>query len=337
MSFFLSLTTDGKQRFYVKDGVCSGLLKNAPVITHHSNLSSDFTSNPMEVVQVNRLPASTMLSEPAVEKTIFPDGDEAIRAQLGYLDNEVAPKNPELALVIGFSKGKIKRHSFLLGGKSAEVSIPLASLEGLGTGIDTSKQIALGLDFTAIQFSPGRKATEWMKIGEMFKDSAFGADEFAHLNLYTRWRVLEVDGGREGQARLFLALEALPLEKDLEAYDSEMIVKFKSSSNRAIPLFRIGLNWRGSNEKYKMETMPCIVLMDASMGTPTDSMIRMSMATVRDALRSGSFSESLMENKATVTSPEIVPLWARSARSLFMVESPAYEVINKGMYPFIKF
>ena len=73
------------------------------------------------------------------------------------------------------------------------------------------------------------------------------------------------------------------------------------------------------------------------MGTPTGSMIRMSMATVRDALRFGSFSESLMENKATVASPEIVPLWARSARSLFMVESSAYEVINKRIYPFINF
>ena len=78
MSFFLCLTTVGKQRFYDKDGVCWRW---------------------------------------------------------------------SLILV----KGKIKRHSFLLGGKSTEVSTPLASLEGLGTDFDKTDRP--GLDFTAIQTS----------------------------------------------------------------------------------------------------------------------------------------------------------------------------------------
>ena len=84
INFFLSLTLEGKQTFLTQEGEASGLVKNAPIYTHHSNLSSEFTIDPGEVVTVNRLPVSSMLSDPAIAKLIFTEGDEAIRAQLSW-------------------------------------------------------------------------------------------------------------------------------------------------------------------------------------------------------------------------------------------------------------
>ena len=79
-----------------------------------------------------------------------------------------------------------------------------------------------------------------------------------------------------------------------------------------------------------MFTMPCIVLMEPNDGSVTDSMIRLSMATVRDLLRAGVSSNGAKENKETVFDPEIVPIWGRSDRSLFMAECATFEVISKG-------
>ena len=251
MNFFLSLTGDGKQLFLTQEGTCSGLLKDAPVYTHHSALSSGYTMKATDIVRVNRLPVGAMLSDPTISKMIFADGDEAIRAQLGYLDSEVAPVDPELAVVIEFGKGKIKKHSFLVGGKPRDVMVPLANLEGLCIGIDTSSHIALGLDFTAIQFAQGKKATEWRKLDEMFKDAAFCKEDFSKTNLYTRWRVLESAGEGEEREKLKLVLEALPLEKALDDCDAEMIVRYKSSSNKPSRCIQSTLNGEVRIKSYK--------------------------------------------------------------------------------------
>ena len=138
-----------------------------------------------------------------------------------------------------------------------------------------------------------------------------------------------------GKEKLFLVLEALPLEKELDAYDAEMIVRYKSSSNKAIPLYTMDLKWKNANKKLHMFTMPCIVFMDPNDETATDSMIRLSMATIRDQLRAGGSSIGAKENKDTVANPEIVPIWGRSDRSLFMAECATFEVINKGKTGFV--
>ena len=218
---------------------------------HHSALSSGYTMKATDIVRVNRLPVGAMLSDPTISKMIFADGDEAIRAQLGYLDSEVAPVDPELAVVIEFGKGKIKKHSFLVGGKPRDVMVPLANLEGLCIGIDTSSHIALGLDFTAIQFAQGKKATEWRKLDEMFKDAAFCKEDFSKTNLYTRWRVLESAGEGEEREKLKLVLEALPLEKALDDCDAEMIVRYKSSSNKPSRCIQSTLNGEVRIKSYK--------------------------------------------------------------------------------------
>ena len=332
INFFLSLTSEGKQTFLTQEGEASGLVKNAPVYTHHSNLSSGFTMDPGEVVNVNRLPVSAMLSDPAIAKLICTEGDEAIRAQLGYLDMDVAPESPELAMVIGFFKGKIKRHSFLVGGKPRSVNISLSSLVGLCNGIDSTSELTTGLDFTSIQFPPERKATPWRKIEEMFKDSCFGTVDFSKTFVYTRWRVLDMK--IDGKAKIILALEVLPLGKALEDHDAEIVSKYKSSSNKAISLHTIELKWRSPNEKLRLFTTPCLVLLDGKEGAVTDSMIRLSMATVRDLLRSGHLCEGATERKASIDNPEVVFVWGLSRRALYMPEVETFEVYSKGIYDF---
>ena len=170
MKFFLSFTVEGKQVFLTKDGKASGLLKGGQVITHNSALMSGFTSDPNAVVEVTRLPLETLLSDGAIARMIQQDGDEAIRARLGWLDEQEAPAQPELAMVIVLKEGKIKSHSFLVGGKAQSFSVKLENLEGVCEGLDWSKSIQLAVDFTAVQFAPGSKVTEWRKVEDMFKD-----------------------------------------------------------------------------------------------------------------------------------------------------------------------
>jgi len=136
-------------------------------LTHHSALSSEYTMKANEVVRVNRFPVGAMLSDPNIAKMIFADGDEAIRAQLGFLDCDVAPSDPELVMVIGFGKEKIKKHSFLVGGKSRDVAVSLSNLEGLCRGIDTSSHVAKRLSQVQMCTSDGvflnRLEKEWVK------------------------------------------------------------------------------------------------------------------------------------------------------------------------------
>ena len=101
-SFFLSYSQEGKQVFSREDGVCSDLLKDARVFTHHSAVFSKYTMEPTQVVEVSRLLSETILSDPALSRLMLKEGDNANRAKLGYLDGDEAPENPEVAMVIAF-------------------------------------------------------------------------------------------------------------------------------------------------------------------------------------------------------------------------------------------
>jgi len=262
MKYFLSFTEDGKQVFHTKDGKTSGLMTGAPVITHNSAILSGFTTDPNVVVEVSRLPLDTLLSEVAISKMIYKDGNEAIKARLGWLDEQDAPVEPELAMVIVLKEGKIKSHSFLVGGKSQSFTVGLEKLEGVCSSIDTSKTIQLAVDFTAVQFAPGTKVTEWRKVDEMFKDCLTSPVKFAKCHVYARRRILEVEPTEDGDGSLCLQFEVLPLELALDRHQAEMINKYTSSSNLAISHLSIPLMWRKPNIKKSLLTTPCIVIGD---------------------------------------------------------------------------
>ena len=327
MKFFLSLTSEGRQAFSVQNGKCSGLMAGGQVITHHSSFHSGFTLYPAVVVEVNRLPVNSVLSKPAITKMLYPEGDNAIKAELGWLDEDVSPDQAELAMVIGFKNASIKCHSFLVGGKSRSVKVPLKKLEG-----GLCKSVNTNVDFTLIEFPSMKKATEWRKIEEMFKDSLSNCGQFAKENVYARWRILEASsaeaGGQEGV--LALHLDVLPLDDKIESKKAELVAKYYSSSNLTISLLEIPLKWRSPDEKKKLFTNPCLVMLDSQDCIVTDSMIRLGMSTVRDILRSGRAASDLDEYKSSVNSPQVLPVWGRCCRELFMAESETFSVIGKG-------
>ena len=59
-------------------------------------------------------------------------------------------------------------------------------------------------------------------------------------------------------------------------------------------------------------------------------MVQLSMSTVRDVLRSGRVASGLEENKSTVDSPQVLPVWGRCSRELYMTESDEYSIVGKG-------
>ena len=331
MKFFLSLNSDGRQAFSVEGGKCTNLLKDAQVFTHHSSFTSKYTMDPSVIVEVNRLPLESLLSSPAIAKMSYPEGDNLIRAELGWLDLEVAPEEAELAMVIMFKENKIKAHSFLVGGKPNSYQIQLAHLDAkFFKNLDVTKKYTVGVDFSSIQFPSMRKATEWRKIEEMLKDSFTGCSDFANENVYARWRILEERSGSSDESVILsLCLELLPLQEKLKSYDAELLAKFNSSSNLAIRVLNIPLRWRGPDLKKKLFTSPCLVL-DSRESSVTDSMVRLGMATVRDFLRMGRASKSIEEHRSTVSDPVVFHAWERSKRELFMSEAETFDVLEKG-------
>lgn len=329
MNFFLSFTEDGKQIFQTKDGRASGLLRGAHVITHNSALMSGFTTDSNAIVEVSRLPLETLLSDIAIAKMIQKEGNEAIKARLGWLDEEEAPAKPELAMVITLKEGKIKSHSFLIGGKSQTFTVGLGKLEGVCKGLDYNKNIQLAVDFTAVQFAPGTKVTEWRKVEDMFKDCMSSPVNFAKNHVYARWRILEEEPFEESNSNLCLHFEVLPLEVSLERHSAELINKYTSSSNVAISLLAIPLVWRKPNEKKKLFTTPCIVIGDIQTRA-SDGNVRLSMATIRDLLRKGRPSKGKTEHQSAVSAPVVLAPWARVERELFMQEETSFEIISTG-------
>ena len=332
MKFFLSLNNEGRQVFSVENGICSNLATGSQDFTHHKSFGSKYTMDTAAIVEVNRLPLDTLLSGPAIAKMSYPEGDNIIRAELGWLDMEVAPDDVELAMVIVFKENRIRSHSFLIGSKPKSYSINLSELdEEMFNNIDISKKYTVGVDFSTVLFPPMRKATEWKKIEEMLKDSFSGCTDFAKENVYARWRVLECksETSQIGTV-LTLRLEILPLkDKALKNHEAELLAKYNSSSNLAISVLNIPLKWRSPDDRRRLFTSPCLVV-DPREGSISDSMVRLGMATVRDLLRMGRPSNSMDEHKSTISSPVVLQAWEKSRRELFMSEADAYEVIEKG-------
>ena len=330
MRVFLSFTEEGQQVFYTADGKCSGLPKGAPVYTHHASLSTKYSMDPAVCVEAHRLTPGTLLSAPAISKMMYSPGDEAIRAQLGYLDEEDAPTEAELALVLAYKNGAIKSYSFLVGGKSSSQVVPLSNLEGCCKDLEVRESVTVAVDMTAIQFGPEKKATPWKKLDIMFKDSLSGSVDFSDKFVYARWRVLE-SKPKEGEKQpvLSLHLEALPLVEKLDT-SKELRERYNSSNNIAISLASIPLKLRKPDARKHLFTTPCVVKLD-ECGV-TDGSIRLGMASVRDVLRRGRPSVGHQECVATVSNPQLVSAWERSPRELHMAEVDTFEVVSKGNY-----
>ena len=318
--------------FALENGRCSGLLRGAQVHTHHAALVSKYTVDPAVCVKVSRLPLETVLSAPTIPRMTYGQGDNMIRAQLGYLEDDEAPGRTEVAMVIMFKDGMIKSYSFLLGGKSWSQVVPLSNLEGCCVSVDTQKSVTIAVDLTAISFGSNRKATPWKRLDEQFKDSLSGDFDFSKEHVYVRWRILE-SGPKDGETSpaLCLHLEALPLDAPLKNKAAELLEKFNSSSNMAISLVAIPLSWKEPNEQKRLFTTPCIVLADGK-SVATDGNVRMSMATIRDVLRRGRICAGVNESKETAISPVILSSWGRCQRELHMPEVDSSEVVETGKY-----
>ena len=336
MKFFLSLNSEGRQVYSVENGRCSNLLKDARVFTHHSSFGSKYTMDASVIVEVHRLPLETMLSGPAIAKMFYPEGDNIIRAELGWLDAEVAPDDVELAMLIMFKDSRIKSHSFLVGGKPKSFQLELTHLDGeFFKYLDITKKYTVGVDFSAIQFPAMRKATEWRKIEEMFKDSFSGCSDFANEFTYARWRILEYKSeSSQAGVSLSLCLEILPLHEELKKNEAELLAKYNSSSNMAICVLNIPLRWRSPDLKKRLFTSPCLVT-EARDCAVSDSMVRLGMSTVRDLLRMGRSSKCMEEHRSTISDPVVFQAWERSRREMFMPEADSFDIVEKGKRNFV--
>ena len=253
------------------------------------------------------------------------------------MDEEEAPEEPKVAMVMVFKRGLLKSHRFLLGGRTKEITIPASIVQGLGKDFATvDKSIIISMNCTGLALPPGRKATSWKRMEEMFKDSMAPNDnlDWAKMNLYTRWRILELPPqNSEDPPTLSLNLEGLPLESPLEQQTPEMLAKYQSSSNSAIALASMPLQWQGENIKKGLFTTPSLVLVDNALDClPTDGTVRLAMATIRDTLRAGKLTSTQVEGMASVQSPEVGRIWKWSPRALYMPVSTSFTVLEKGRF-----
>ena len=81
MAFFLSFTPEGRQCFAVEGGRVSNLMEGVEVITHQYSLASNYTTDVTKIVPVTQLPVTTILSDPAIQKMIVLEGDDALKGK----------------------------------------------------------------------------------------------------------------------------------------------------------------------------------------------------------------------------------------------------------------
>jgi len=110
---------------------------------------------------------------------MYSPGDNTIRAQLGFLEEDEASISAEVALVLCFKEGQLNTDSFLLGGKASSQVVPLEKLEGVCKNVDFRESVTVAVDLSAILFDLGRKATSWKKLEIMFKESLSGSVDFS--------------------------------------------------------------------------------------------------------------------------------------------------------------
>ena len=78
---------------------------------------------------------------------------------------------PKLAMVLVIKGGLLKSHRFLLGCKTKEINIPARTLQGLGKDFESvDKPLTVSMSCISLALPPGRKATSWKRVEEMFKD-----------------------------------------------------------------------------------------------------------------------------------------------------------------------
>ena len=251
------------------------------------------------------------------------------------MDEDKAPEKPMVAMVLVFKNGLLKSHRFLLGCRTREIIIPASVVQGLGEDYEKiDKSITISMCCIDLALPPGRKATPWKRVEEMFKDNmaTYNMLDWTKFNLYTRWRILELPPKNiEDSPILTLSLEGLPLGSRLEQQTPEMLVKYQSSSNSAIPLASLPLLWQGENVKKGLFSTPILVLGDNSLDCqPTDGMVRLAMATIRDTLRAGKLTTTQAEGMASVQAPEVARIWKWSPRALYMPVSTSFTVVEKG-------
>ena len=69
------------------------------------------------------------------------------------MDEEEAPEEPKVAMVMVFKRGLLKSHRFLLGGRTKEITIPASIVQGLGKDFATvDKSIIISMSCTALAF-----------------------------------------------------------------------------------------------------------------------------------------------------------------------------------------
>ena len=326
--YFLTFDERGKQKFWTKEGPMSGLLEGVPVVTNPDNVRSKFTSE--NVVAVDQLPVGSIISKKCVERWIVQDGDDALKASLGWLEDSEAPDVPELGLVLVYGDGKLRQHRFVIGGKALELNVDVAKLFDLcsfGSQVGKGKvTVTVRVEFSSLVFLPGKKITRWQPIEEMFKSSLAmencqGCKDGQFL--YTRFRLLEVAGKRKSS--VFLQLEALPLECGIREVDAELRKGYESSSNVAICLGSVELKFYKEEPTKALYTSPFLVLEDDLY--PTDGVLRLHLELIRDSLRAGQRADTEEEATDSVRSPTIMAPWARGKRKLHMPVSKSTSVV----------
>lgn len=259
-------------------------------------------------------------------------------AELGWLHESDAPQQPELAMIIAYKGGAIASHRFLIGGKSREVDLQMGNMFGSCKNLtpeDTNEAIkgTVKIDFSTLVFEPGRKSTVWRPIQEMFKDSLTLTNcspDWSSTYLYTRFRLLETKTNTSETA-VTLHIEALPLLEEIQTVKPEVLRKYESSSSVAITLHSVTLVYFNSTVGRNLFTTPYIVLQDIGSPVPvSDGMIRLSMDTIRDTLRSGRVAKGETETKLTVENPVITKVWGRCARRLHMPSGTSVCVTDSG-------
>ena len=272
--------------------VCSECPEGVPVKVDRHNPFRHAPAMLSNSADVLELPEKMRLNHQSLTG-VLTGPQEKFRAEIKLNDST---KKLTVALWIELREGALKRHEFLVGGKTLNVCFPLKMLGGHDGLEGGSPDIIISgkIKTSAIRINPGSHVSEWTRIEEMFKGSISSPGLSVNwpdsAPIYVRWSVQANDKSSEVK-ELNLVLEAMPCGvMEFEKLSNEAKAILKSGAAKTFFLWSAGAMWYRPALEWGMCTTPGVYVKDETL--VTDPLLRYALAFALDRSRRGAYTEA---------------------------------------------
>ena len=170
MSFVtLVLKKESGQQAYVdaNHAVSQQAPENVKIMVDRSNPFKVAPTTEATGSEVKKLGVASTIPDARIQKLVT-GSTQAFKAKIGFVDPDLKPTKPTIALWVQFLGNEYRTHEFVLGGPSLDIKFALSKMLGL-TGKEEDVNVSITTDTSALRFRRGSSITSWKNIGTMFQ------------------------------------------------------------------------------------------------------------------------------------------------------------------------